>query len=200
VGASHSNIATSDDALMARLAGGDSTAMRPLYGRYTAVVRRVLGRMLPEASTAEVDELLQDVFVGLNDSASRYPADAGVERWIRGISIKRALSFRRNTWVRHKLMRRFRVASPGMARPMSTSPEREIMLRREITDAVAALPEEQRDVLLLHAAEGLSGDEIAEALGLRRETVRTRLFRARQRLLERVSAQALAELLTEVAP
>ena len=200
MGAVHSNDAETDSALMIRLAGGDPTAMRVLYGRYAALARRVLWRMAPEATPAEIDELLQDVFVALHSGASRYPAEAGAERWIRGISIKTALYWRRGTWVRRKLLRRFRAVSPGTARPASTSPERAAALRQEIADALGALSDEQRDILLLHAAEGLSGEEIAEALGLKRETVRTRLFRARQRLLERVPAQLLSELLTEGSP
>ncbi|MDD5307737.1 MAG: RNA polymerase sigma factor [Deltaproteobacteria bacterium] len=182
---------------MSRLAQGDTSAMGALYQRHAPLAKRALGRMLPEASAAELEELLQDVFVALHDSAPRYPLEAGMRRWIWGISAKTALFWRRKTWVRRTLLRRHQIVSLGMARPASTSPELAILLRQEIANAVGKLPQEQRDVLLLHAVEGFSGDEIAGLLGLRHETVRTRLFRARQRLIDDVSPRALSELLTE---
>jgi RNA polymerase sigma-70 factor (ECF subfamily) len=60
---------------------------------------------------------------------------------------------------------------------------------------LAALPEDQRDVLMLHAVEGFSGEEIAEILGIRHETVRTRLYRARQKLLDIIPGTELDELM-----
>jgi RNA polymerase sigma factor (sigma-70 family) len=53
-----------------------------------------------------------------------------------------------------------------------------------VAEAVAALPEEERDALLLYAWEELSYDEVADALGVPVGTVRSRLNRARVRLRE----------------
>ncbi|GLS82627.1 sigma-70 family RNA polymerase sigma factor [Paraferrimonas haliotis] len=56
--------------------------------------------------------------------------------------------------------------------------------RTEIRSQIAKLPEEYREPLLLQVVGGYSGDEIAELLGLNRNTVMTRLFRARSQLKE----------------
>jgi len=179
------------DALMARLAARDRTALAPLYLRCSPLAKRALLRFAPECATSDLEDLLQDVFVALFEGAPRYPAGVGVERWIWGIAANTARHWRRKTWVRRKLLGRQGDPSMGMARRSETSPETAVALRRAIKRAIDALPEEQRDVLVLDAAEGFSGEEIAGILGIRHETVRTRLFRARRRLLELVPDQLL---------
>jgi RNA polymerase sigma-70 factor (ECF subfamily) len=57
-------------------------------------------------------------------------------------------------------------------------------LWHRVADAVAALPEPERDALLLHVWEGLPYDDIATAQGVPVGTVRSRLHRARGRLRE----------------
>jgi RNA polymerase sigma-70 factor (ECF subfamily) len=57
-----------------------------------------------------------------------------------------------------------------------------------VADAVTALPEAERDALVLHVWEGLSYDEVADALGIPIGTVRSRLNRARGRLRELADA------------
>jgi RNA polymerase sigma factor (sigma-70 family) len=186
---------TAGDALMIRLAENDKGALAPLYARHAPLAKRALRRFAPECTAAELEELLQDVFVALFESASRYPAGLGVERWLWGIAAKTALHWRRKTWVRRKLLRIQGDPFVGLARAMRTSPEKTVSLRREIARAMSALPAVQRDVLLLHAVEGFSGEEIAEILGIRHETVRTRLFRARKKLVELIPEAALGELM-----
>jgi len=180
---------------MARLAENDTGVLAPLYARHAPLAKRALRRFAPECTAAELEELLQDVFVALFESASRYPVGLGVERWLWGIAAKTALQWRRKTWMRRKLLRIHGDPVVGLARTMQTSPEKTVALRREIARAMGSLPTVQRDVLMLHAVEGFSGEEIAEILGLRHETVRTRLYRARQKLLDLIPEAALDELM-----
>jgi len=183
------------EALMVRLAADDAGALAPLYSQHAPLAKRALLRLAPECTASDLEELLQDVFVALYQSAARYPAGLGVERWIWGVATKTALHWRRKTWVRRKLLRTQGDPVVGLARTISASPEKTVALRREISRALGALQEDQRDVLLLHAVEGFSGEEIAGILGLKHETVRTRLFRARQRLLDLVPGAMLDELM-----
>jgi RNA polymerase sigma factor (sigma-70 family) len=176
---------------MARLAAGDAGALGPLYGEYAPVAKRALARFVPDCSAADLEELLQDAFLAVCTGASRYPAGLGVERWIWGVAAKTALHWRRKTWVRRRLLRARGGEPVGLASPIDTSPERSAILRQKIARAMGALPDDLRDVLVLHAAEGFSGEEIAGILGVRHETVRTRLHRARLRLLELVPDAAL---------
>ena len=182
------------DELMARLAANDTAALTTLYTEHVPLAKRALLRFAPECTAAEFEELLQDVFIALYDSARRYPPGLGIERWLWGVAAKVALFWRRKTWVRRKLLRINGDPILGMAQASSASPEKTVELRLEITKAMDSLPAEQRDVLLLHAVEGFSGEEIAEILELKHETVRTRLFRARQKLIDLVPPARLDEL------
>ncbi|NTV27819.1 MAG: sigma-70 family RNA polymerase sigma factor, partial [Methanothrix sp.] len=68
---------------------------------------------------------------------------------------------------------------------VDTSIDTDLGTRAELRQALAALPEPQRQVLLLHVLENLSGEEIAETLGISPNTVWTRLHRARKTLSEK---------------
>ena len=63
----------------------------------------------------------------------------------------------------------------------------QIGARVDVTRALEALPEPQRQVLLLHVVDNLSGEEIATALGISPKTVWTRLHRARQTMRKHVA-------------
>ena len=64
--------------------------------------------------------------------------------------------------------------------------------RRELREAIAALPEDQRDALVLTQLEGKSYEEAARLLGISEGTVKSRVNRARARLKERLAAGELS--------
>ena len=90
------------------------------------------------------------------------------------------------------------MAGSGMAR----SPEADVM-RRQVSKllerAIAELPETFRPVFVLRDIEGLSVEETAEVLQIPKETVKTRLFRARQRLQQELDPE-LREALRDTFP
>jgi RNA polymerase sigma-70 factor, ECF subfamily len=71
----------------------------------------------------------------------------------------------------------------------ATQPERALEAR-EVYEAIAALPDEFRDVLVAVDVAGLSYREAADALGTREGTVMSRLYRARQQIVRRVEGAA----------
>lgn len=176
--------ALSDEQLMAGLAQGRIEPLGALYMRYGAMVRRALRRLAPEISRAELEELGQEVFLTLSDTAARYEERTRLRAWLYGIALRKAKSWRRTTWLRRKLLVWHAGASPGTVPGAARSPEREVAMRQEATRVLDRLPQEQREVLLLHAVEGFTGEEIAQILGIRPKTVWTRLHRARRAALE----------------
>jgi RNA polymerase sigma-70 factor (ECF subfamily) len=70
-------------------------------------------------------------------------------------------------------------ATPGRDPEQQTS---DLEMRGLLETAIGALPENYRVVFILREVEGMKGAEVAECLGLREATVKTRLFRARARL------------------
>ncbi len=180
----------SDEELMSRLGSGETLPLKVLYVRHGGFVSQVLKRVAPELASAEHEELLQDVFLVLNDTASRYKEQRRLKAWLYGIAARKARHLRTATWLRRKLLKERDQEPMGMAYAAETSPEKTTSTREEIDRALALLPAAQREVLLLHV-EGFSGDEISEMLNIRPKTVWTRLYRARQMLLKRLSEDGM---------
>ena len=92
------------------------------------------------------------------------------------------IAIARNVWRKH-LTRNGRESGlpPDAIAPASLSPEARIDLQRTLK-ALAALPEDLRDPLVLYAQGGLSYEEIGAQLNISLAAVKIRIFRARQRL------------------
>jgi RNA polymerase sigma factor (sigma-70 family) len=105
------------------------------------------------------------------------------------IAVKKARAWRRNTWLRRKLLHQARDEGTLFDGKAGQSPLAGMELREVVAQTLSLLPEKQRSVLLLQAVEGFTGEEIATILGVSPKTVRTRLFRARQSLLGNVNKE-----------
>jgi RNA polymerase sigma factor (sigma-70 family) len=175
-----------DEELIRRVAEGHPTALADLYRRYARSVAVVMGRIAPEMSFAEREELVQEAFLDLSEGAARFRADAAFRPWIYGIAVKSARRWRRDTWLRRNLLRRYPEQMVGMALSTDGTPETRAEHREAIARAVESLPAGLRDVIVLTAIEGFSGEEAAAILGIDHRAVRTRLHRARLRMLERL--------------
>jgi RNA polymerase sigma-70 factor (ECF subfamily) len=66
-----------------------------------------------------------------------------------------------------------------------------------VAQSLSKLPLHQREVIWLHFVEGFEGDEIAKILNIRRDTVYTRMFRARKTLLRKVDRDVVLAVLSE---
>ncbi len=73
-------------------------------------------------------------------------------------------------------------------------------MRQLIHKSLSSLPDSEREVIILRAIEGFTGDEIALILGISHASVRVRLHRARARIEEQLDAELLVEALREDNP
>jgi RNA polymerase sigma-70 factor (ECF subfamily) len=167
-----------DAELVATLAAGDLRALGALYARHKGMVRAAVRRFAPLSPPADVEELVEEVFLALPGAAARYEERTRFKAWLFGIAIRKTRSFRRKAW-----LRRVAVRPSGEPRDPGPAPDRRIEQRDLALKLLAALPDGQREVLVLHAVEGLDGAEIAELLGVSAATVWTRLHRARRAVL-----------------
>jgi RNA polymerase sigma-70 factor (ECF subfamily) len=170
-----------DDAdLLDRLRAGDPRAFEDLVRRYQHRVFGVALRMLQ--SPAEAEDIAQDVFLRVHRAIGTFRGDAKLSTWLYGITsnlcLNRLTSASR-TRTRHDedAVMRARSDAPDATAAMERS-EVEAALHQAITE----LPDERRIVVVLRDLEGLSYEEIAEALDLEVGTVRSRLHRARMDL------------------
>jgi RNA polymerase sigma-70 factor (ECF subfamily) len=163
-----------DQSLLDRIVRGDERALAELYERFAPRAFGVARRVLRDA--AEAEELVQDVFVEVWRSATRYdPRRAAPERWILTMTRTRAIDRLRQQGARARLRDNLLVQPKGEgARP----PDAQVALAHEakrLREALATLPPEQRLVLEQAYDAGLSQSEIAEATGTPLGTVKTRM-------------------------
>ncbi len=173
---------SSDKELMERLADGDIQALGTLFLHHGEMVRNALIRFAPELADADVEELSQDVFLALHASAKRYQDQKKLKSWLFGITLRKARAWRRKTWLRRKLLDLHAGKSVGMALPMPEGAQRGVEHREEAQEALRRLSTKQREVVLLHAVDGFSCEEIARILGVHVGVVWSRLHRARKTL------------------
>lgn len=127
------------------------------------------------------DDLVQECLTRAIANFNRFEQGTNLRAWL--IAILRNYYF--NNDVRRSGRER-QWASDDEERahhPVTVPSQTDAIALRELEKAMMALPEEQREVLVLVGAEGMSYEEAAELLSLPIGTVRSRLSRARQRLL-----------------
>lgn len=179
----------SDDLLMLAWTGGDTAAFETLYARHRGPLYRFLLRQLRDGALA--DEFFQDVWQRVIAARQGWKPEAAFRTWLFRIAHNRLNDHWRG--LKH------RPAAPedGDERaarvPDPTTPERELSefeQRRRLQLAIAALPEEQREVVLLRLEQELSLEDIGEITGVGRETVKSRLRYAMDKLRAGLSDDA----------
>ena len=152
--------------------------MRLIVERHADGLTRTVAVLL--GPVAEVDDVVQEVFLAFFDTLDRYRGDAPLAVYLKRIAVNRALdALRRRKRRRARFTDSEEVA--GLSAP-KTDPlehaERDALVRR----AVAALPPKQRAVVVLRMIEGHSTEETARMLGVPYGTVLSRLSRALDKL------------------
>jgi len=183
----------SDAALMQRLAAGDAGALAPLHQRHGRRVTSLLLRMGPEMTLEQAEDLTQEVFLTLMETAPRYVEQDRLRSWIGGIAVRKSRAWHRRRWLRRRLRLERSHELQRTVAPPPGSPVEQLELREEVDRALRSLPLGQREALVLHAVEGLSGDEIASILGVSTSAVWVRLHRARKTLREVLSIPSEGE-------
>jgi RNA polymerase sigma factor (sigma-70 family) len=153
-----------------------------IYDRHAATVLRFLGRR----AGAEVAEgLIGELFRIAFERRKTFDASrATALPWLYGIGSNLLLKHRRGEGRRLRASARMAAADEATDRRASAGALDARVLFPRVADAIEALPDGEREALLLFAWEDLSYQSVAEALELPIGTVRSRLNRARARLRE----------------
>jgi RNA polymerase sigma-70 factor (ECF subfamily) len=173
---------TPDAALVEQMTAGDESALAALYDRYAGVLYGLLVRILKDTHAAE--EVLQDLFLQLWRTASRYDASRGsMTAWLMVIARNRAISrLRRGN--RHAVAddaEGFLLENLPAAGNLEEEAAR-LQMATRLRAAMASLPGEQREALELAYFEGMTQTEIAERTGAPLGTVKSRVRAALQSL------------------
>jgi len=182
-----------DVELLARLRDGDEQAFVTLVGRYQGSLLRVARTFVPSDAVAE--EVVQDTWIGVVRGVDRFEGRSSFKTWLFRILVNRA----RTSGVReHRHLPvdptdpavspdRFDAAGAWADPPVPWESDADDRLVAAswgpvLRAAVDALPERQRDVVLLRDVEGLPSDDVCEVLGISEGNQRVLLHRGRSRL------------------
>jgi RNA polymerase sigma-70 factor (ECF subfamily) len=169
-----------DLVLVRRFLDGDERAFRRLYERHTPRLRMLLQRLLGR-DQHELDDVVQEAWMAASRGAHAFRGDAKFGTWLASIGAR--MVYARLTRQSHDDDE----LTDEIPSPADGSPATVIDLER----AIAALPDHQRVVVVLHDVEGFTHEEIGEQLRIAAGTSKATLSRARQ---------ALRRALTEGVP
>jgi len=182
----------SDIELMQRLADGDDLALNAIMSRWRERIAAFLLRMVGDHATAM--DLAQETFVRLYTSRLSYKPTAAFSTYLFHIGANLARSHAR--WKRrHPTVPLEDDQGVIVHEPVDLrmSPDEAAALRDKtemVKNAIAALPPELREALLLFTVEGMTHAEIATALGCSAKAVEVRIYRARQALKAALEKEA----------
>lgn len=168
-----------DAEVLSAVSAEELSALGILYDRHHA---RVLGFLIrATGGRADAEDLLQATFVTAGRAAGSFDGRESCLPWLLGIAGRLAFRHRRGL----SRLRRALSRLQSEESPAAWDPTRQFGARDRLADVARALDrlsERKRIVLLLADVEGLSGEQIAESLGIPIGTVWTRLHHARNEL------------------
>jgi RNA polymerase sigma-70 factor, ECF subfamily len=158
--------------LLRQVATGDRTAFKELYLIYHRRLARFLMRMTSRHDL--IEEVINDTLWTVWLKAGDFRGDSLVSTWIVGITYRRAL----------KALRRHGAPRPMLVEEVAVAPDaqQEDENRQWLGQALAELPLEQRMVMEFSYLMGHSCEEIAQIMQCPVNTVKTRMFHAREKL------------------
>jgi RNA polymerase sigma-70 factor (ECF subfamily) len=180
----------SEDAeLMRRVQTGDEAALGALMKRWELPVKSVIGRLVFNASEAE--ELAQETFVRVWQQRGKFRAGAEFKPWVFSIAVNLARN-RLRWWRRRPVVSLqewtettgFEPVSDGSAQGVGAGTRglERAECAAAVRDAIAALPTELREAIVLFEYDRMSHAEIAAIVGATPKAVETRIYRAKEKL------------------
>jgi RNA polymerase sigma-70 factor (ECF subfamily) len=187
------NVDTGDLGLVQRVQRGDKSAFDLLVRKYQHKVIKLVTRYMRDPADAE--DVAQEAFIKAYRALPQFRGDSAFYTWLYRIAIntaKNAIVSRDRSPVDFDLdMQNIEESNSMQARladpetPLSLLQTEEI--RTTVNQAIEALPEDLRTAIVLRELEGLSYEEIAQAMECPVGTVRSRIFRAREAIDRRLS-------------
>lgn len=186
--------ADSDLLLVERSVAGDHKAFELLVIKYERRIQRLIGRMVRDVDL--VEDIAQETFIRAYRALAQFRGDAQFYTWLYRIAVNTAkkalMDMKRDPTVSENSFKSADDDETSVLENELTSSETPdaVLASKEIAEmvnsAMEALPEELRQAITLREIEGLSYEEISEAMSCPIGTVRSRIFRAREAISQRI--------------
>ena len=185
---------TSDEVLVHAAQGGDARAFRAILTKYNRRLYRIARGIL--RNDTEAEDAVQEAYVNAFTHLATFRGESSLSTWLSRIVMNESLGRLRS---RPPMAELAEVETPSQAAEIiqfpntaRTDPER-TMAQRELLRLVERvtdeLPDVYRTVFVTRVIEGMSVEDTAELLGIRIETVKTRLHRARKLVREHLDRE-----------
>lgn len=161
---------------MEQFCAGDNRALETLFDRHAGTVHGFITRMVRDSTLA--DDLTQQTFLSVVRSSDRFERGAKFFPWLLTIAGNAA----RDTLRRKRHGVEVMVEVPPGYEPSVTPEHSDPAARKRIEAAFAALPDQQREAVLMHKVHGLPFHDIAQALGITETAARIRAHRGYEKL------------------
>ena len=182
-----------DALLVERVKQGDQRAFALLVAKYERRVQRLLSRLVRDS--AEIEDITQEAFIKAYRALPQFRGESAFYTWLYRIAINTAKNYLATKSRRPVTVGEFQGADDGEFFDLgdvvedNNTPDA-VLHSRQVAEAVnaaiEALPEDLKAAITLREIEGLSYEEIAQAMDCPIGTVRSRIFRAREALAQRL--------------
>ena len=177
-----------EGALVRRAQAGDEAAFREIVEHYQSKVFSIIHGIVRQRN--DVEDIAQQVFTKVYFSIGNFDFRSSLITWIYKITVNECFDYLRKKKVR-KLVYESDLSEDEARRVENTEPSvRQVpadvkLARRDyIFKLLSKVSEEERNLLMLKEVEGHSVEELAEMTGMNENTIKVKLFRARQKLVK----------------
>ena len=181
-----------DNSLVKRVQKGDKVAFELLFTKYQRRVSRLVSRFI--RSDAEAEDVVQESFIKAYRALANFRGDSAFYTWLYRIAVNTAKNHLVAASKRPISMTQFEKNDDDdyeqdMFMSDSSTPESELITKQiaeTVNDTMNSLPSDLREAIMLREIEGMSYEDIAEAMECPIGTVRSRIFRAREAISEKI--------------
>jgi len=178
-----------EGALVRRAQAGDEAAFRDIVERYQSKVFSIIHGIIRQRN--DIEDIAQQVFSKVYFSIRNFDFRSSLITWIYKITVNECFDYLRKKKVR-KLVYESDLSEDEVRRVENTDPavDRQVpvdqnLARRDyVVKLLTRVSEEERTLLLLKEVEGRSVEELATMTGMNENTIKVKLFRARQKLVK----------------
>jgi RNA polymerase sigma-70 factor (ECF subfamily) len=178
-----------EGALVRRAQAGDEAAFREIVERYQSKVFSIIHGIIRQRN--DIEDIAQQVFSKVYFSIRNFDFRSSLITWIYKITVNECFDYLRKKKVR-KLVYESDLSEDEARRVENTEPavDRQVpvdqnLARRDyVVKLLTRVSEEERTLLMLKEVEGRSVEELAAMTGMNENTIKVKLFRARQKLVK----------------